>query len=601
MKPRSNPLLHISAALAIGIVCSVQAASPYTWNSNGGPAYDGIWTDATADGWNDVTTPISGDTATITNGTVTTTDNNQQNGVALTIGASGVLNVDAAHYMYFNSTGSLALDSGTININHNYGFYFGWYDGSLSLTVNANSGSSFINGSGGLRLEGNTTFSGAGDLTIGPGLHNYTPGDNSFTATNITKEGVGTLTLSGVNSFTGATTVNGGTLALGVQESLANGSSLEINNGGTVSLQSFNPLGSATPVPVTINSGGLMTMSGGYSVNLRGLTLNGGELSSGGFFDATYGSYYLRDDVIVEAGTTTISAVKITAPGARTFEVASGGTLNVTGSFSSLYGSFGLIKAGPGTMVLSAANDYTGDTLVDEGMLEFSAASSLRFSPITSGVTNAVSGSATATLTFLGTVDLDLSATVAADGNTWTLFDLGSFTGPAPTLTPAAVTSTFGSFTEAPAGTWELPVTGAKWVFTESNGQLAYIVTATDYDTWKTANGVTGGVNDDDDNDGLTNREEYAFGLDPTGGSEANPITSQLNKTTGIFSYTRRLLSLTDLNYTVWYSTDLATWNQDAGAVEGTPAVNSEVETVPVTITNSLLTNSKLFIQVRAE
>ena len=102
------------------------------------------------------------------------------------------------------------------------------------------------------------------------------------------------------------------------------------------------------------------------------------------------------------------------------------------------------------------------------------------------------------------------------------------------------------------------------------------------------------------DDDGLTNQEEYAFGLIPNSGSSINPIAAGLDKTTGTFSYTRRQQSLTGLNYTVWYSTDLATWTEDTGAVQGVPSLSGQVETVPVTLTNSLLSNSKLFIQVRA-
>jgi hypothetical protein len=183
------------------------------------------------------------------------------------------------------------------------------------------------------------------------------------------------------------------------------------------------------------------------------------------------------------------------------------------------------------------------------------------------------------------------------------LFNLASFASAPDLSSTAAVTSTLGSFTEATPGSWEYPVTGAKWVFTESNGQLAYVVTATDYDTWKSANGVTGGVNDDDDSDGLTNHEEYAFGLDPTGGSSVNPFAVPFDKAIGTFSYTRRSLTLQDpdLSYTVWYSTDLASWNQDTGASQGDAVLNGEVETVPVTISPALLTNSKLFIQVRAD
>ena len=123
------------------------------------------------------------------------------------------------------------------------------------------------------------------------------------------------------------------------------------------------------------------------------------------------------------------------------------------------------------------------------------------------------------------------------------------------------------------------------------------MVTDTDYDTWKKANGVTGTETDDDDSDGLTNHEEYAFGLDPTGGSSVNPITSQLNKANGKFSYTRRATpATTGLTYTVWTSTDLATWTEDTGATrhKPSPAPPDEVETVEATITGTLpLTQSQ--------
>jgi hypothetical protein len=55
------------------------------------------------------------------------------------------------------------------------------------------------------------------------------------------------------------------------------------------------------------------------------------------------------------------------------------------------------------------------------------------------------------------------------------------------------------------------------------------------------------------------------------------------------------------LNYTVWTSTNLATWTQDTGAIEGNSTVSGDVETVSVTLSGSLLSASKLFIQMRAE
>jgi hypothetical protein len=124
-----------------------------------------------------------------------------------------------------------------------------------------------------------------------------------------------------------------------------------------------------------------------------------------------------------------------------------------------------------------------------------------------------------------------------------------------------------------------------------------------DYDTWAGSFTPTIGLPAaDDDNDGLSNQQEYAFGLLPDSGASVNPIAVPLDKATGTFSYTRRAAALTPLNYSVWFSTDLSVWTEDTGATEGTPVLNGEVETVPVTL-SALPGNplpDKLFVQVRA-
>ena len=130
------------------------------------------------------------------------------------------------------------------------------------------------------------------------------------------------------------------------------------------------------------------------------------------------------------------------------------------------------------------------------------------------------------------------------------------------------------------------------------------VTPANDYGTWASGYGLTGASalsGADPDGDGLTNFQEYAFGLDPTKGSSVSPITVPLDKSAGTFQYTRRATpATTGLTYEVWTSTDLATWSKDLGAVEGTPTTASGVETVPVTISPGLLTAPKLFVRVTA-
>jgi len=137
-------------------------------------------------------------------------------------------------------------------------------------------------------------------------------------------------------------------------------------------------------------------------------------------------------------------------------------------------------------------------------------------------------------------------------------------------------------------------------VHATGNGGIAgfQIVEINDYDTWKSATGVTGTTTDDDDGDGRTNFEEYAFGLDPAASSSVNPIAVPLDKATGTFSYTRRLKSKTGLTYSIWTSADLMAWTEDAGATEGNPIPNGDLETVPVTL-SSPPTASTFFVRVR--
>jgi hypothetical protein len=124
------------------------------------------------------------------------------------------------------------------------------------------------------------------------------------------------------------------------------------------------------------------------------------------------------------------------------------------------------------------------------------------------------------------------------------------------------------------------------------------------YTTW--ANSFLPGNNvsnpaGDNDNDGLVNQQEFAFGLSPISGSSVNPITAQLNKITGQFSYQRRAGS--GLTYKILTSTTLATgsWTQDltASQVAGVTDGNGN-QTVVVTLTGAPLAASKLFVAVEA-
>lgn len=259
----------------------------------------------------------------------------------------------------------------------------------------------------------------------------------------------------------------------------------------------------------------------------------------------------------------------------------------------------GLTKNGTGSLTLGGdVYNYRGNTVVNDGALNVSSSSTLEFKPTTNGTTNSIAGSSTSTLSFLGQVYIDLSTADATAANTWNLVNVASF-GTAPVVTPYLVNSSLGVFTEVTSGTWELAVTGAKWVFTESNGNLTYAVNASPYQTWGNAYGLAAGSESGDlDGDGLTNFQEFAYGLVPNNGSSVNPIISQLNPTTGQFSYQR--LNGSGLTYSIWTTTDLVNWSEDTGAVQSV-STGSPNDTVQVTLSGAPLTASKLFVRVKAQ
>jgi len=455
----------------------------------------------------------------------------------------------------------------------------------------------------------------------------------------LAKSGTGTLILSGANTYSGLTTVNDGTLQVSGQPYFNVGRTTTVASGAVFELHNSNNT-FTTLMPVsTVTGAGTFRLSGDSTINQ---SLNGTSgtrltfaMDSGGLID-------LQDSSILKNGgwqelnwTSNLADMNI-ASGA-TFDLWDGQNVTInaltgSGTIDKKHpgnsptfltvgvdhgsGTFGgtitntqslltLVKTGSGTQTFSGANSYTGNTTVENGTLNIASSGSLRFRPTTYGQTNSLGGSVSASLSYLGTVDLDLSAADTTDGNLWNIVNLSSFGGPIATLNPVAVTSTFGSFSETTTGSgiWELTTPGAKWTFDEAYGTLFYQITATDYDTWAASFGLVGGPDGDDDNDGLTNFEEYAFGLIPNSGASVNPIAVPLDNSTRTFSYTRRATpASTGLSYSVWFSTDLAGWTEDTAATEGTPSLSGEVETVPVTL-SELPGNplpAKLFIQVRA-
>lgn len=188
--------------------------------------------------------------------------------------------------------------------------------------------------------------------------------------------GPGVLTLSGANTFTGGMT-------------LGSGRSLNINNASALGTGTF-----------TI-SGGTINNSSGATITL---STNNAQTWNGNF------TFTGTNDLDLGTGAVSLgSAVGLS----RTITI-SGGTLTVGGIISTATSANALTKSGGGTLTLTGANTYTGDTTISNGTLTLSAGGSIANSSnivIAGGATFDVSGLTTA-LTLASEQGLKASGTV---------------------------------------------------------------------------------------------------------------------------------------------------------------------------------------------
>jgi autotransporter-associated beta strand protein len=342
--------------------------------------------------------------------------------------------------------------------------------------------------SAGLIPENGQVLIGANTLTLGAdettdGLFS---GVISGTG-SLVKVGVGTQTLTGINTYTGQTMILGGILAIGQQASLgpnplvftpdhlvlANGGLLgstttfsldDLNRGilldGTgggfapaagTTLTVVSPIGGSAPLIVggegTLILAGVNTFDGPISLIGGSLSITD-EAQLGANPPAFNAAQLLLDDgkLITTADVTLDDSNRgITiASGGGTFETADTTTLTID---SIIAGTGTLQKTGLGTLVLTADNTTTGGTTITEGVLSISSEENLGVNPVNPGTGDLILNGGTLLTTADVTLD-DVNRGVVLTTNN------GTFnTATGTTLTIANLVSGLGSFNKVGAGT----------------------------------------------------------------------------------------------------------------------------------------------------
>ncbi|WP_169829305.1 beta strand repeat-containing protein [Lacunisphaera limnophila] len=279
---------------------------------------------------------ISGSTATI-NSAITGTN-------GLTKSGAGTLYLGGSAKTY---TGTTTVSAGTVQLNASNiladttalsvetdgTFSLDW---GVSETIGSLSGSGTVNFRTGTFTTGNsanTTFSGTLEDSYG----------------TFVKQGTGTLTLSGANTYSGVTTINAGAIVAASNTAL--GSSTygnSIASGAALHLQ-----------------GGIAVTEGQFSVAGTGVGGTGAirNLSGNNSLDAALD---LTSNTTISADAGTLTASGQVNLGANTLTVSGAGNTTLSGSITN---SGALTKTGTGTLALtgSSANSFGGALNLNSG------------------------------------------------------------------------------------------------------------------------------------------------------------------------------------------------------------------------------------------
>ncbi|WP_176037873.1 autotransporter-associated beta strand repeat-containing protein [Brucella tritici] len=187
---------------------------------------------------------------------------------------------------------------------------------------------------------------------------------------SVQQNGNGTLILSGTNSYSGGTTISAGTLQVASDDKLGVASGKVTLDGGTLNLAGAITSGRA--YTVTSRNGTIDT--GTNTDTISGVVSGAGRLTKAGS-----GTLVLTGTNSYSGGTTISAGILQLgnggASGSISGDVANNGTLifnrGVTSTFSGVVSGAGSLKqSGTGRTILTGANTYTGDTVIDRGVLQ---------------------------------------------------------------------------------------------------------------------------------------------------------------------------------------------------------------------------------------
>jgi fibronectin-binding autotransporter adhesin len=436
-------LLIFVASLAVP---SLVLATDYSWSGGSGTAW------STKQNWTGNTLPGGTDNAVFSS-----TFSNQPTLGTTAANVGGIwMKTGVGQNVTIGGTGTLTLGGNTINGTSGLGIRVD-NTSAYTLTINApialGASQTWTNNSGNLLTVAAVSLIGYGLTINGSGPTTISGPISSVSAGNaLTKSGSGKLTLSGTNTFNGQLTVQSGTLSVNTINNastsgvlgnsalavslgaLGSTGTLEFSGATTSSTKSFSLATGGIGAFQIDNASTILTLSGvisgsgalqktaggtleltGTNSYAGGTTINGGTvaINNSSSLGASTGGLTINSGTLeVTTGFSSSRTLSLGTP-ASTLQIDVGQTFNITGVVG---GTGTLNKTGSGTLVLSAANLYTGGTTISGGTLAINSASSLGTSigglTINAGTLEVSSGFSATTAIALG----NSTSTLQIDG-----------------------------------------------------------------------------------------------------------------------------------------------------------------------------------------